>query len=228
MPEFDIDNFKETWQKQKVEPKYDSEEILKMLNKKSRNYVKYIFWISVVEFFLILCVSGYYIYKGDEGTEFLHILERLGISKTPELEDSLNLFYTIIKVISIAITAYFTVRFFISYRKIKVESNLKILILQIIRFKNTVNFFILTNIFLLIIITIFLTFFMFHILSDQHIELQQSTMIGFIVGLVVSLVFSVMLIWLYYRIVYGIIIKRLSRNLAQLKEIDLKATEEKI
>lgn len=49
MPEFDLDNFKKTWQEQPVQEKYDNTEILQMLNKKSRNYVKYIFWISVVE-----------------------------------------------------------------------------------------------------------------------------------------------------------------------------------
>ena len=46
MPNFDLDNLKSTWQKQLVENKYNDNEILKMLNKKSRNYMKYIFWIS--------------------------------------------------------------------------------------------------------------------------------------------------------------------------------------
>ncbi len=226
MPEFDIDNFKETWQKQNVKPKYDSTEILQMLNKKSRNYVKYILWISIVEFLLVLSISVYYLFKGDEGAELLHIVERMGITKTPALEKSLDLFYTIMRIVSFSITGYFIVRFFISYKKIKVECNLKNLILQIIRFKNTVNLFIITNILMLVLITAFLSFFMFRIISDQNVELQQSTFIGFVVGLVVSLAFSIFLIWIYYRIVYGIIMKRLGKNLAQLKEIDLNATEQ--
>lgn len=225
MPEFDLDNFKETWQKQTVEPKYDSSEILQMLNRKSRNYVKYILWISIVEFLLILMVSVYYIYEGHEGENFLNILERLGISKTPGLEHSLDLFYSVMKIISIIITAYFVVRFFISYKKIKVESNLKVLILQIMKFKNTVNIFIVTNILLLVLITVFLTFFMFAVLSRQNIHLDSATLIGFITGLLVSLVLSIALIWLYYRIVYGIIMRRLGKNLSQLKEIEKQQEE---
>ncbi len=130
------------------------------------------------------------------------------------------------RIVSFSITGYFIVRFFISYKKIKVECNLKNLILQIIRFKNTVNLFIIINILMLVLITAFLSFFMFRIISDQNVELQQSTFIGFVVGLVVSLAFSIFLIWIYYRIVYGIIMKRLGKNLAQLKEIDLNATEQ--
>ena len=40
MPDFDLDNLKKTWQEQKVQPKYDNTEIIQMLNKKSRNYVR--------------------------------------------------------------------------------------------------------------------------------------------------------------------------------------------
>ena len=43
MPEFDLDSLKKTWQEQPVQPKYDDKEILQMLNRKSRNYIKYIF-----------------------------------------------------------------------------------------------------------------------------------------------------------------------------------------
>ncbi|MGZ5265037.1 MAG: beta-carotene 15,15'-monooxygenase, partial [Kaistella sp.] len=60
MPEFDLDNFKKTWQEQEVQPKYNSTEIEAMLNKSSRNYVKYILWISIAEFLIILGMNFYY------------------------------------------------------------------------------------------------------------------------------------------------------------------------
>ena len=56
--------------------------ILKMLNKKSRNYVKYILWISIVEFFLILAVSLYYSYQGNDGESLIHILEKMQVKMT--------------------------------------------------------------------------------------------------------------------------------------------------
>ena len=47
MAEFDIDQLKKTWQEQDKEQLYNKNEILEMLNQKSRNYVKYILWISI-------------------------------------------------------------------------------------------------------------------------------------------------------------------------------------
>jgi len=47
MPDFDLDNLKKTWQEQEVRPKYDGAQIEAMLNKSSRNYVKYILWIII-------------------------------------------------------------------------------------------------------------------------------------------------------------------------------------
>ena len=112
------------------------------------------------------------------------------------------------------------VLFYQNYKKINVESNLKKFILQIISFKKTVNIFILANILLLVFFTAVLTVFTFYILSQQHIQLSHPTLIGFIVGTVLMTILSIVLIWLYYRIVYGIIMKRLGKNLDELKKME--------
>lgn len=220
MPEFDIDSFKKTWQQQNVAPKYDSEEILRMLNRNSQDYVKYILWISIAEFLFIIGISVYYFRSGEEGSSFLHILQRMKIQVTPQIMASLERFYSVLKFTSVGITLFFVVKFFRSYRRIHVESNLKKFILQIISFKKTVNLFILVNILFLVFTTLLLTVFIFRTLALQNVEMSSSTIAGFITGLIISLAFSVGLIWLYYRLVYGIIMKRLSRNLAQLQEIE--------
>ena len=165
MPEFDLDNFKKSWQEQEVQPKYNSTEIEAMLNKSSRNYVKYILWISIAEFLIILCMNIYYTFLGDDSNSFIKILARLGVQNSRELQTSFGNLYLILKVISLVITAYFVVCFYQNYRKINIESNLKKLILQIIRFKKTVNLFILANILLLIVFTAVLTIFTFIVLS---------------------------------------------------------------
>ena len=118
------------------------------------------------------------------------------------------------------LTGVFVVLFYQNYKKINVESNLKKFILQIISFKKTVNIFILANILLLVFFTAVLTVFTFYILSQQHIQLSHPTLIGFIVGTVLMTILSIVLIWLYYRIVYGIIMKRLGKNLDELKKME--------
>lgn len=223
MPEFDLDSFKKTWQEQPVQQKYDNNEILQMLNRKSRNYVKYIFWISIAEFLFFSVLGVFYFFRGEESNSFLKVLERLGAQKTPEVESNFDNTYLIIKILSLLVTAYFVFKFYQNYRKIRIEENLKGLITRIIKFKKTVNAFILISIVLLIAFTSVFTAFIFYALNTQNIQPTNSDLTIVIVGIIVSTVLSVVLIWLYYRLVYGIIIRKLDRNLKQLKEIDSQA-----
>ncbi|SFI76805.1 hypothetical protein SAMN05421638_1056 [Kaistella treverensis] len=220
MPEFDLDDFKKTWQQEPVQPKYNTSEIELMLNKSSRNYVKYILWISIVEFILIFGVNLYYTYLGEETADLTNVLGKLGIDNSEDFKNTLTQIYLVLKIVSLSMTAAFIYFFYQNYRKINVESNLKKLILQIIRFKKTVQLFILANIVLLIVFSLILGIYIFSVFSQQNIELTNSTLVGFFTGLLVTVGISVMLIWVYYQVVYGFILKRLGKNLDQLRKIE--------
>ncbi len=220
MPEFDIDSFKKTWQEQPVEPKYNNDEILQMLNKKSRNYVKYIFWISVVEFVLFTIFGLFLILQNKESNTFLTSLQRLGVEKNDEMQNILDNIYLIIKICTLFITGYFVIRFYKNYSKIKVEEDLKEFISRIISFKKTVNAFILINILIVVVFTSALTIFGIYSIKNQNSALANSSILAFIISFIISTVLCVVLIWAYYRLVYGILIKRLDKNLVQLKEIE--------
>ncbi|MDQ0782921.1 beta-carotene 15,15'-monooxygenase [Chryseobacterium sp. W4I1] len=220
MPDFDLDSLKKTWQEQPVQQKYDSTEILQMLNRKSRNYVKYIFWISVAEFLFFSVLGLFYFLQGEESDSFRKILEKLGAQQSPEIQTNFDYAYLAIKVLSLLITAYFVLKFYQNYRKIKIEENLKGLIIRIMKFKKTVNAFILISISLLVAFMFVFTAFIFYVLNSQNVQPDNSNLIIVIVGIIVSTVLCVLLIWFYYRLVYGIIIRKLDRNLKQLKDID--------
>lgn len=220
MPEFDLDSFKETWQQQPVQPKYDTSEIESMLNKSSRNYVKYILWISLVEFVLILGANLYYTFLGEDTADLVSVLGKLGIDNSDQFQNTLTQLYLALKMVSLALTGIFVYLFYQNYRKINVEANLKKLILQIIKFKKTVQLFILANIVLVILFTLILGIFTFSVLAQQNIELTNPTIIGFVTGLLLTMGISVVLIWIYYRVVYGFILRRLGKNLEQLQNIE--------
>ena len=220
MPEFDLDSFKKTWQEQPVQNKYDNDEILQMLNKKSRNYVKYIFWISVIEFVLFTAFGLFYILQNKESNTFLTSLQKLGVQQNEQLQNIFDNIYLAIKAFTLLITGYFVVKFYQNYRKIKVEEDLKEFISRIIKFKKTVNAFILINILIVVVFTSALTIFGIYAIQNQNTTLADSSIIAFIVSFIISTVLCVVLIWAYYRLVYGILIKRLDKNLTQLKEID--------
>ena len=220
MPEFDLDSFKETWQQQPVQPKYNTSEIESMLNKSSRNYVKYILWISVVEFILILIANLYYTFLGEDTADLMSVLGKLGINNSSNFESTISQLYFVLKMVSLGLTGIFVFLFYQNYRKIKIESNLKKLILQIFTFKKTVQLFILANIGLVILFTLILGLFTFLVLAEQNIALTNPTLIGFITGLALTMGISVVLIWIYYRLVYGFILRRLGKNLEQLQNIE--------
>ena len=220
--DFNIDDFKKSWQEQSVPEVYETSEIESMLNKSSRNYVKYILWISIAEFLFFAVLNIYSIFYSDQNSSFLHILKKMGAKVTFEIEKDFAHLYFLLKILSLAITAVFVVLFYKNYKKINIENNLKNFIFRIIKFKKTVNLFILTNIIVLIFFAMILTVFSINILKFQEIQLQNSTLIGIIVGTFVSIIIGSLLILFYYRLVYGIIMRRLGNKLQQLQKIELE------
>ncbi len=156
--DFNIDQFKKSWQEQPVSDVYNTSEIEGMLNKKSTNYVKYIFWISLAEFLFFAIVGICTIFSTQRSNSFTNILEKLGVQMNDDVEMNFEHLYFALKVFSLLITAIFVFLFYRNYLKIKVECNLKNFILQIIKFKRTVNLFIFTNIGLLIVFSGIITY----------------------------------------------------------------------
>lgn len=228
MPEFNIDQYKKSWQQQETVAKYNQNDILQMLNKKSRNYVKYILWISIVEFSVVLLANAFYIFTKQDEDTFGQLIEKLGVKNPQNLLANINFMYDIIKLLSIGIILFFVIKFYRSYKNIKIESNLKLLIQRIIDFKKTVNLFILINILFLIVSLGALILMILVTLYHQPLAADLSTLLGFGVGIVFGLAISVLLIWIYYRVIYGILIEKLGKNLEQLQKIEKEDTEESL
>ncbi|MFC4685902.1 MAG: hypothetical protein BGO86_14555 [Chryseobacterium sp. 36-9] len=218
--DFDIDSLKKSWQDQVISDDYNQEEIEVMLNKKSRNYVKYILWISVAEFVIFGIINFIALFSNSFHTDFTNILNKLQIKNQNEVEFSLDKIYNVMKIASLVITGVFVVIFYSNYKKINVESNLKKFIIHIIKFKKTVNLFIFSNILLLFLFIGSFTAFIIFTIKKQNIQIDNPTFWGLITGVIFSLLVCIVLILLYYKIAYGIILKRLSKNLKQLETID--------
>lgn len=216
MPDFDIDSLKQQWQAQKISNPYSHSEILNLLNKKSRNYVKYILWVSVIEFLIIL---GSHLLV-DKHHSFFKIMENLDITVTDMLVQQYNAIYITMQVVSLLVTGFFIFKFYFGYKGIKIEENLKQFILKIIYFRKTVNLFIFINIVLFIIYVITLVGFVIGYSSFQNIEIESARALRFIVALSIGIGLCITLALIYYRIVYGILVKRLGKNLKQLQEMD--------
>lgn len=220
MADFNIDQLKKSWQEQQVSREYESTDIESMLNRSSRNYVKYIFQISLAEFLFFFFVNVYYFFSGNDVADAVAIIKKLGVMPRDADEKTLVNIYLLLKVTSIILTAYFVVQFYLKYRKIDIESSLKTFILQIIDFKKTVKNFIFANIILLIGSISSLALFTLYLLNSHNISLKKPEVLAYGLGLGISLLIGVGIIWLYYRLVYGILLRRLNYNLEQLQQSD--------
>lgn len=216
MAEFDIDKLKKSWQ-QDVPQRYHAPEIETILGRSSRNYVKYIFRISVAEFLFFFCLNFYYFFSGSDVADLLSIIKKLGATPDVTEQKMLAEIYFVLKCITVIMTAVFVVLFYAKYRKIDVESSLKKFTLQIISFKKTVKYFILANILLLIGSTAALVLYILKLLQNHRTDLTSPKILVFGAGVAFTLFVGSLLVWLYYRLVYGILIRRLSNNLEELQ-----------
>ncbi|MGX9985422.1 beta-carotene 15,15'-monooxygenase [Soonwooa purpurea] len=218
--DFDIDQLKSAWQNQNVEDAYQQSDIEAMLNTKSRNYVKYLLWISIAEFLVFIGLLVFSLINKDNHSNFREILERLQIRDQEKIMQTMDNIYFVIKVLSLSLTGIFVYLFYNSFRKISIEDNLKQFILRILSFKKKVNAFIGINILLLVLYIVSFSVYISIVMGEQSIHLNNTTKIGFITGVITALLLSILLIIIYYRVFYGILLKRLSKTLEQLRQIE--------
>ena len=199
----ELDLLKKHWNEQKEFPKVSQEEILKMMHRKSSSVVMWILIISIIEF-LTLNTLGYFFSDDSLDTEEFTV---------PFIRFIVyNLDY-----LSVGISAVFIYFFYKNYNKIKVQSSTKNLMEQILRVKKIVNSYISFNIILMIVTYVL-------IILDSYSEVKFSFTVSSILLELFKIFFSAAifmgLIWAYYKIVYGILIKRLMKNYRELEKID--------
>lgn len=199
----ELDLLKKDWQKSDHSFEQVSEiEIYKMIHKKSSSIVKWIFIISIIEFIVLNSLS------------FLLPDEKMSKSET------IDIFITVLDYLSYGVALFFMYLFYQNYRSISVTSNTKKLMECILNTRKTVRYYIGYN--------LFLVFFVALLLLSSEIIITSATnnddgarIFFTCLIMVISTVVLVGIVWLFYQLIYGILLKKLNRNYAELKKIDL-------
>lgn len=200
----ELDLLKKHWNANQDFPKISKDEIEGMIHKKSSSIVMWIFIISVIEF---LCLNLASLFLFSEDSDFKE-------NNNQVFDFILNN----IDYLSGFISLIFIVVFYIKYRKICVADNTKNLMKQILQTKKMVNYYIAINISIISILTMYAAI---TILSADNDPSHGWKYYLFIAGIFALLfLFFLGLIWLYYRLVYGILIKRLMKNYQELEKIE--------
>ncbi len=204
----ELDQFKSDWKNLKVDKKYSNKEIFSMLKRKSTSAVRWIFLLSVIELVLgvvALSFIGFSQYHKDT-------VKALGDWSIP---------YEGLMIIAYIITFYFIYKFFIAFKKIKVESSVQALSKQIINFRKTVMQYIYFNLGMGLIITPFAIARTLGMLNPEDQEKLQdpNTFWAFVLMVVLVVIIYFVFIVLYFYLVYGTFLRRLKNNLIALKEV---------
>lgn len=210
----ELDLLKKHWKKEESSFEQVSEkQIYKMIHKSSSSIVKWIFIISILEFSLWTILSFFMkdekVMKEFDAYHVDHIM-------TP---------FMIIGYVGLA---YFFYQFYMNYRKISATDNVQKLINTILKTRKKVYQYVWFNI-IYAICSIFIVFFI-QFNYDQKLINSLNTARENGDGLVLNVILFfgalviigllVGFIWLFYRVVYGILLKRLYKNYEELKKID--------
>ncbi len=210
----ELDLLKKDWKKQdKSLPHLSYDELYKMIWKRSSSIVKWIFIISIIEFFLGAILN---LTLADD--DYWERMEKFHMTQ----------FTIIIMVISYLFTFYFIFRFYKNYRRINATDTAKQLMETILRTRKTVKYYIS---FVLISSGISFVAGLYLIIhthmnsvtaqpgQDMHFDTMQWLL--FIGAIALILAIFLGLIWLIYRIIYGILLKRLHKNYKELRKLEM-------
>jgi len=201
----ELELLKKDWKRQeKSLPHVKKDEIRVMMHKKSTSIVKWIFIISIAEFLFWIAVEFFSLFGDSQ-----EVYEQLGMS----------VFFKVLVYINYIFILVFISLFFINYRKIKTNDSIKDLIKNIIRTRRTVKTYVWVNVIMVIVASVILFYeFYSQEIAEESLKLKL-IMAGVFIGI---LVVMVLLLLGFYRLLYGILTRRLKRNYQALKKLEMK------
>lgn len=204
-----LDLLKKDWNK--GHQNFSKDDLYKMIHKKSSSIVKFLFYISVGELILWLGINSLQWFYSEEYKNKI---------ETTFGDDS---FMFVATIVSYAIIILFILLLYRSYQKISVTSNIKTLMENILNTRKIIKYYVSYNLIILFVGLIYGFYVAIHndpVLSEMftHYNDQQTLKFLFVLGLVIAI--SLVCVWLFYKLIYGLLIKKLNKNYKELKAIE--------
>lgn len=208
----ELDLLKKDWKKKENAFEQISEkELYKMIHKKSSSIVKWIFIISILEIFFWISIS-FLFNTGSDITDFQ--------------KSDLVFFLEILTYINYGVVLVFIWLFYKNYATISATVSTKQLMKDILKTRKTVQYYVWYNLGIIIIsmiigIILLLSYSPETIAFKEHIMKNSSSMAISIFILVIVFASFFGFFWLFYRLLYGVLLRKLYANYNELRKIDL-------
>ncbi|MCK8522894.1 hypothetical protein M0D21_15050 [Aquimarina sp. D1M17] len=205
----ELELLKKEWKKQEGElPKLSYDQIYRMILKKSSSMVKWLFIICVLEFILWMSIDVIVRFTGDFN----------------EFEEyNLKGFMFVSTIFSYGILLYFILRFYRNYKRIQTTDSAKVLMQNILKTRKTVKYYVWINLSFLTLTALAVVGYLATFTDAYVVEADQEKVPIFIIIISAIIVLSIFvgLVALFYRVIYGILTRRLKRNYEELKKLEL-------
>ena len=209
----ELDILKKDWNTTKPDHKQLTvNDIYPMLHKKSSSIVKTLFYISIAElvFWIIINIIPYFY-----STDFKKELEAIYTN---------DAILTAITLFSYAIIGLFIYLLYKSYQSISVTDSAKKLMENILKTRKIIKYYVLYNLIMAGSSIMIGTYYALH--NDSQIAHQLATagnkkMLLIIAFLLLFTSIFIGVIWLFYKLIYGLLLKQLNRNYKEIKKLEI-------
>ena len=209
----DLDTYKKTWENQPKEAKTISKvDIYKMTHAKSSSVAKWIFIIGILE------VAFWF------GLQLMVPEDYKKIYQDFNLMNFLNYYY----ILHYIVVALFLLLFYKNYMGVSAMDNTKKLMSNILRVRKTVKYYVYYNLGGFVIATIIVNSVMFtnqdilaKTLNPQQLNVDINTLISVtFITQVITILIMLLILWLFYRVTYGSLLKKLNKNYTELQNLE--------
>ncbi len=208
----ELDLLKKDWNKDHFRTVSENE-IYKLMHKNSSSTVKWIFIISILElsFGIVLNIVLSFTKFDHDNTD---LLKKYGIYNYNQA------FVVFLYIVVI----YFIIRFYLMYRKVSTTDNTKQLMNTILKTRRIVQNYIVFNLVAIAIYIVLIFSYSMKMEFQKMSSVSQNMNNIYIISILVAVIFTVITLvffWLFYKLLYGFLLKKLKRNYEELKRTEL-------
>ncbi len=209
----ELELLKKDWGKQDSSyKKLSTNDIYPMLQKKSSSIVKTLFYISIGELVFWILINTIPYFLSDSYRERMDAIYYN------------DYIFAGLTILSYGVILLFIYLLFKSHKAISVTDNAKKLMESILKTRRVIKYYVIYNLviaFISMVIGMYFAIMHDPNLADtiSHFNKKQM-LITYVIVIGVTAVF-VFVIWLFYKLLYGLLLKRLNRNYKELKKLEI-------
>jgi hypothetical protein len=207
MKDFNLDDFKQTWQSQNEKKVWADQALLKLIQSQSRHQVGFILYLSLAEILLFFVLP--YLLLGNEHWEQQFL--------TPHYQQWFHGIEWLFNGLNIGTNLYFIVLFVRTYQSLKIDVQIKNFNQLLLKFRQNAKRYVWFNLGYTFVFSVLICIGLYFGLDRQQMHGSPILFIG-ILALILGLLMGLQ--YAYFRWVYGYFFDKINQNLSQITQME--------